>query len=58
MALGSMTYRFDHNCTWVHIELQRECFLTRDQLVEETEYLPDSRRYWLREIMLLDGNQT
>ncbi|BBI92921.1 putative chorismate pyruvate lyase [Serratia symbiotica str. Tucson] len=57
MELGSMTCRFEHHCTRVHIDLQRECFLTRDQLGEEAEYLPDSPRYWLREIVLLGDNQ-
>ncbi|AHG19853.1 chorismate--pyruvate lyase [Chania multitudinisentens RB-25] len=53
MELGSMTRRFERHCGHVHIEPQRECFVTRDQLGEEAEHLPDSERYWLREIVLL-----
>jgi chorismate--pyruvate lyase len=57
MELGSMTRRFERHCGRVHVEPQRECFVTRDQLGEEAEHLPDSPRYWLREIVLLGDNQ-
>ncbi|MGB8667186.1 MAG: chorismate lyase [Serratia inhibens] len=57
MELGSMTRRFERHCGRVHVEPQRECFVTRDQLGEEAEHLPDSPRYWLREIILLGDNQ-
>lgn len=56
MELGSMTRRFERHCGRVHVEPQRECFVTRDRLVEEAEHLPCSERYWLREVVLLgDG---
>ncbi len=56
MELGYMTRHSERHCTRIHIELQRACFLIRDQLGElgeEAEHLPDSTRYWLREIVLL-----
>ncbi|MFC0228053.1 chorismate lyase [Serratia aquatilis] len=56
MELGSMTRRFEGHCGRVHVEPQRECFVTRDSLTEEATHLPHSERYWLREIVLLgDG---
>ncbi|CAI1601744.1 Chorismate--pyruvate lyase [Serratia quinivorans] len=57
MEPGSMTRRFERHCGRVHVEPQRECFVTRDQLGEEAEHLPDSPRYWLREVVLLGDNQ-
>ncbi|BFI68812.1 chorismate lyase [Yersinia pseudotuberculosis] len=56
MELGSMTRRFEQHCQRVHVEPQRECFITRDVLGEETEHLPISQRYWLREIVLFGDN--
>ncbi|WON76631.1 chorismate lyase [Serratia sp. UGAL515B_01] len=56
MEPGSMTRRFEGYCHRVHIEPQRECFITRENLAEEATHLPYSKRYWLREIVLLgDG---
>lgn len=57
MELGSMTCRFERHYGRVHVEPQRECFVTRDQLAEETSHLPHSERYWLREIVLLGDGQ-
>ncbi|WP_409360806.1 chorismate lyase [Bartonella heixiaziensis] len=57
MELGSMTRRLENHCACVHIEPQRERFITRDKLKEEAEHLPDSSRYWLREIILMGDNQ-
>ncbi|WP_034459798.1 chorismate lyase [Bartonella koehlerae] len=57
MELGSMTRRFENHCTCIHIEPQRECFITRDKLKEEAAHLPKSARYWLREVILMGDNQ-
>lgn len=57
MELGSMTRRFERHCGRVHVEPQRECFVTREQLAEEAAHLPHSERYWLREIVLLGDGQ-
>ncbi|EJF78682.1 Chorismate--pyruvate lyase [Candidatus Bartonella washoeensis] len=57
MELGSMTRRLENHCTCIRIEPQRECFITRDKLKEESEHLPDSSHYWLREIILMGDNQ-
>ncbi|EKA26089.1 chorismate pyruvate lyase, partial [Yersinia enterocolitica subsp. enterocolitica WA-314] len=40
MELGSMTRRFELHCQQVHVEPQRECFISRDELGEEAEHLP------------------
>ncbi|WP_416261136.1 chorismate lyase [Gibbsiella quercinecans] len=57
MELGSMTRRFERHCACVHVEPQRECFVTRAELGEEAQHLPASQRYWLREIILLGDNE-
>lgn len=56
MELGSMTRRFEQHCQQVHVEPQRECFVTRHELGEDAEHLPASERYWLREIVLCGDN--
>ncbi|EFE96653.1 chorismate lyase [Serratia odorifera] len=57
MELGSMTRRFERHCQRVHVEPQREGFISRAELGDEAEHLPESPRYWLREIVLLGDNQ-
>ncbi|WP_208435893.1 chorismate lyase [Bartonella phoceensis] len=57
MESGSMTLRLKKYCTCIDVEPQRECFITRDQLQEEAEHLPNSARYWLREAILMGDNQ-
>lgn len=57
MELGSMTLRFERYCQCVQIEPQCECFVTREYLTEEAAHLPQSERYWLREIVLLGDGQ-
>ncbi|WP_332060499.1 chorismate lyase [Bartonella sp. CB74] len=57
METGSMTRRLENYCTCVRVEPQRECFITRDKLEEEAEHLPNSTRYWLREVILMGDNQ-
>lgn len=57
METGSMTLRLKKHCTHINIEPQRECFITRDKLQDEAEHLPQSARYWLREIILMGDNQ-
>ncbi|ENN93879.1 chorismate lyase [Bartonella bovis] len=57
MEPGSMTRRFEHHCAQIHVDPQRECFITHDKLEEEAEHLPKTSRYWLREIVLIGDNQ-
>ncbi|WP_455480400.1 chorismate lyase [Bartonella sp. B12(2025)] len=57
MESGSMTLRLKKHCTCIHVEPQRECFITWDELKEEAEHLPKSARYWLREVILMGDNQ-
>ncbi|WP_455466979.1 chorismate lyase [Bartonella sp. B39] len=57
MESGSMTLRLQNHCTCIRVKPQRECFITRDQLQDEAEHLPDSARYWLREVILMGDNQ-
>ena len=47
-----MTRRFERHCAQVRVEPQRECFVTREALGDEAKHLPDSPRYWLREVVL------
>lgn len=56
MELGSMTRRFEQHCQCVHVEPQQECFITPDMLGEDADHLPESQRYWLREIILYGDN--
>ncbi|MBS0970378.1 MULTISPECIES: chorismate lyase [Yersiniaceae] len=55
--IGSMTRRFEQHCREVTVQPVKEGFITRAALrPEEAADLPDSPRYWLREIVLLgDG---
>ena len=57
MELGSMTRRFEQHCRCVRVEPQREGFVSRAALGEEADHLPESQRYWLREIVLLGDDQ-
>jgi len=55
--IGSMTRRFEQHCREVTVQPVKEGFIHRAALrPEEAADLPDSPRYWLREIVLLgDG---
>ncbi|PLR31123.1 chorismate lyase [Chimaeribacter californicus] len=55
--IGSMTRRFEQHCREVTVQPVQEGFISRAHLrPEEAAALPDSPRYWLREIVLLgDG---
>lgn len=55
--IGSMTRRFEQHCREVTVQPVREGFIPRAALrPEEADALPESPRYWLREIVLLgDG---
>ncbi|EJF74919.1 chorismate lyase [Bartonella birtlesii] len=57
MESGSITLRFKKHCTHINVEPQRECFITRDKLQDEAEHLPESSRYWLREVILTGDKQ-
>ncbi|WP_036770256.1 chorismate lyase [Photorhabdus australis] len=56
MELGSMTRRFEQYCGHVHVVPFRECFITGEEIADESEHLPTSQRYWLREIVLYGDN--
>ncbi|KQN60675.1 MULTISPECIES: chorismate lyase [Rahnella] len=53
MEMGSMTRRFEKQGVTVTVKPQNECFVTRAELGEsEAQQLPESARYWVREIVL------
>lgn len=53
VELGSMTRRFEQHCTEVTAAPYCEHYISRDALTEEEQMnLPDSARYWLREVVL------
>ncbi len=49
---GSMTRRFERICQSVSVEVLREQFVGLDEAGGEAKLLPESPRYWLREIVL------
>ena len=58
LEMGSMTRRFEQHCTKVSVTPQRECFIARAELSdEEAAQLPESERYWLREIVLFGDEE-
>ncbi|WAT00374.1 chorismate lyase [Rouxiella chamberiensis] len=58
LEMGSMTRRFEQHCSKVSVIPQRECFIARAELSdEEAEQLPESERYWLREIVLCGDDE-
>ncbi|CCW31759.1 chorismate lyase [Xenorhabdus nematophila] len=56
MEVGSMTRRFEQYCQQVSVVPYRECFITAEELGDESEHLPASEKYWLREIVLYGDN--
>ncbi|OTA18987.1 chorismate-pyruvate lyase [Xenorhabdus beddingii] len=56
MEVGSMTRRFEQYCQQVSIAPFRECFITAEELGDESEHLPISEKYWLREVILYGDN--
>ncbi|PHM73168.1 chorismate lyase [Xenorhabdus kozodoii] len=56
MEVGSMTRRFEQHCQHVSVTPFREGFITLAELNDESEHLPVSERYWLREIVLYGDN--
>ncbi|CDG22763.1 chorismate pyruvate lyase [Xenorhabdus poinarii G6] len=52
MEAGSMTRRFEQYCQQVSVSPLRECFITAEELGDESKHLPLSEQYWLREIVL------
>ena len=58
MEMGSMTRRFEKQGVTVTVKPQNECFVTRAELGEsEAQQLPESARYWIREIVLFGDAQ-
>lgn len=54
--LDSMTESFARYCQQVTVKLYQEGFILLDSQDEEAKLLPNSQRYWLREVVLLgDG---
>ncbi|SFU74988.1 chorismate lyase [Xenorhabdus koppenhoeferi] len=56
MEVGSMTRRFEQYCQQVSVAPFRECFITAEELGDESDHLPVSEKYWLREIVLYGDN--
>ncbi|MDR0217423.1 MAG: chorismate lyase [Enterobacteriaceae bacterium] len=56
LEVGSMTRRFEQYCQQVSVSPFRECFITAADLGDESEHLPISKKYWLREIVLYGDN--
>ncbi|WP_086108835.1 chorismate lyase [Xenorhabdus vietnamensis] len=56
MEVGSMTCRFEQYCQQVSVTPFRECFITAEELGDESKHLPLSEKYWLREIVLYGDN--
>ncbi|MEQ1976795.1 chorismate lyase [Xenorhabdus sp. SGI240] len=56
MEVGSMTRRFEQHCQQVSVAPFREDFITLAELNDESEHLPESGKYWLREIVLYGDN--
>ncbi|WP_340621388.1 chorismate lyase [Xenorhabdus siamensis] len=56
MEVGSMTHRFEQHCHHVTVAPFRECFITTADIGDESEHLPVSEKYWLREIVLYGDN--
>ncbi|PKH22268.1 chorismate lyase [Enterobacterales bacterium CwR94] len=52
MEEDSMTKRFERHCGEVTVTLIREGFVTAETVATEAALLPESPRYWLREILL------
>ncbi len=52
MEPASMTQRFERCCRKVSVEPIFEGFIDADLISHERQQLPDSERYWLREIIL------
>jgi len=56
MEEDSMTRRFEQHCQQVTVEPVREGFIDASELGEEKSFLPDDKRFWLREVLLFgDG---
>ncbi|MBC8954739.1 chorismate lyase [Xenorhabdus sp. PB62.4] len=56
MEVGSMTHRFEQHCQQVSVAPSRECFITAEELGDESKHLPVSEKYWLREVVLYGDN--
>ncbi|CDL81741.1 chorismate lyase [Xenorhabdus szentirmaii] len=56
MEVGSMTCRFEQYCQTVSVAPFRECFITAEELGDESEHLPLNQKYWLRETILYGDN--
>ncbi|WP_338884490.1 chorismate lyase [Xenorhabdus sp. TH1] len=56
MEAGSMTRRFEQHCQNVSVMPFREGFITPEALSSESEHLPVSEKYWLRETVLYGDN--
>lgn len=56
MELGSMTQRFEQYCEKVTVMPYQEGFINLIEPEDERHCLPESRRYWLREVVLCGDN--
>ncbi len=58
MEMGSMTRRFEKQGVTVTVKPKCECFVTRAELgTSEAEQLPESARYWVREVVLFGDDE-
>lgn len=49
---GSMTQRLQRHCSGIHVEVCQEGWILSAQAGDEARWLPESERYWLREVVL------
>ncbi|WP_193015482.1 chorismate lyase [Proteus sp. FME41] len=56
MELGSMTRRFEQYCQKVTVMPYQEGFIDVIEPADEKACLPESQRYWLREVVLCGDN--
>ncbi|MBQ0212707.1 chorismate lyase [Proteus vulgaris] len=56
MELGSMTRRFEQHCQKVTVMPYQEGFVEVIEPADEKACLPESQRYWLREVVLCGDN--
>lgn len=54
---GSMTRRLERYCDRLTVVPYQDGFVTADVVAEERSALPDSERYWLREVVMYGDGQ-
>ncbi|MFT8212052.1 MAG: chorismate lyase [Symbiopectobacterium sp.] len=54
---GSMTQRLERHCTQLTVVPYYNDYVTADMLGDEKRELPDSERYWLRDVIIYGDGQ-